>query len=308
MTGVSRATPRRAAWAAALAAMLPAGPAAAAPPFAAGLPWPAVATHGAAPATARIPAGPFADGSVPTAAAQGAVTSRAWRVDAPGLSTAALIAALAAALEADGYAPGFACAAGACGGWDFRFALDLPPPPAMHVDILDYRFLSATRGAEAVALVVSRSDTAGFVHMIHMGPAEAAPALTAATKSPETAGDGPRVLSDVGFAPGTADLPATDPPALVALAAQLAADPALRVTITGHTDATGDPAANRALSAARAAAVRDRLLALSGADPARITAEGRGADEPRATNATPEGRAENRRVEVTRTPTPVQAP
>lgn len=293
---------------AALAAALPAGAAAAAPPFAAGLPWPAVVTMTESPGAARIPVGPFGAGGVPLASAQGVVTARTWRVDAPGLSTAALIAPLAAALAADGYAPGFACAASACGGWDFRFALDLPPPPAMRIDILDYRFLSAARGAEAVALVVSRSDEAGFVHLIHVGTADSAPVVTAATKSPDAAPEAPVVLDGIRFAAGRADLPAEDAPSLTGLAAQLAADPTLRVTITGHTDSTGDPAANRALSTARAAAVRDRLLALSGVNPERIVAEGRGADEPRADNASAEGRAENRRVEVTRTPTPVQAP
>jgi len=74
------------------------------------------------------------------------------------------------------------------------------------------------------------------------------------------------------------------------------------VVLVGHTDASGALAPNIALSRARAQAVRAALVAL-GAKADQIGAEGAGYLAPRATNLTPEGRAQNRRVEVMLTPT-----
>ena len=70
-----------------------------------------------------------------------------------------------------------------------------------------------------------------------------------------------------------------------------------RLTIIGHTDSTGSDAYNMALGMRRATAVRDKLIEF-GLDPSRILGvESRGESEPIATNDTPEGRFENRRIE-----------
>ena len=73
--------------------------------------------------------------------------------------------------------------------------------------------------------------------------------------------------------------------------------PTLRLEVRGHTDAVGSDRANQRLSQARAAAVRDHLVA-AGVDAARIVAQGYGESMPVASNETEEGRALNRRVEV----------
>lgn len=70
------------------------------------------------------------------------------------------------------------------------------------------------------------------------------------------------------------------------------------VEVSGHTDSTGDPDAKRALSGARAQAVVDYLVA-QGIQVERLQSRGAGADEPIADNDTDEGRAQNRRVELT---------
>ena len=72
---------------------------------------------------------------------------------------------------------------------------------------------------------------------------------------------------------------------------------AVFIGIVGHTDDVGDDAYNQELSEQRAIAVRDYLVG-GGADPDKIATWGAGEKEPIASNATPEGRAENRRVEV----------
>ena len=70
-----------------------------------------------------------------------------------------------------------------------------------------------------------------------------------------------------------------------------------RVRLVGHADGTGPRAYNLALSVRRAEAVRDRLLE-RGVTPERIDVRGLGERRPVRSNATPEGRAANRRVEV----------
>jgi outer membrane protein OmpA-like peptidoglycan-associated protein len=77
--------------------------------------------------------------------------------------------------------------------------------------------------------------------------------------------------------------------------------PDTTVQVIGHTDSTGSAAYNQDLSERRAQAVAG-ILTGAGTPPARIRAYGRGEDQPVASNATVEGRAANRRVEIVITP------
>ena len=70
-----------------------------------------------------------------------------------------------------------------------------------------------------------------------------------------------------------------------------------RIVVEGHTDSRGGTAFNEDLSRRRAVAVRDYLVS-QGVDAERIAAVGRGESEPVASNDSPEGRANNRRVEI----------
>jgi OOP family OmpA-OmpF porin len=72
---------------------------------------------------------------------------------------------------------------------------------------------------------------------------------------------------------------------------------ALVVEVAGHTDDVGDETYNAGLSLARAVTVRDYMVGV-GVDPARITARGYGEAVPVNSNATADGRASNRRVEL----------
>ena len=75
------------------------------------------------------------------------------------------------------------------------------------------------------------------------------------------------------------------------------------IEIVGHTDSSGSRAHNMELSQRRAQAVAN-YLAAQGVDPSRLSTRGAGPDQPVATNATADGRAQNRRVEVTLRPLP----
>ena len=78
-------------------------------------------------------------------------------------------------------------------------------------------------------------------------------------------------------------------------------NPGLKLEIGGHTDSDGDAAANMTLSQARADAVKQVLVG-QGIDAARLTTKGYGATKPIASNDTPEGKANNRRVEFVKVP------
>jgi outer membrane protein OmpA-like peptidoglycan-associated protein len=84
---------------------------------------------------------------------------------------------------------------------------------------------------------------------------------------------------------------------LRALARNLQQYPNTTVDVIGHTDSDGSAEYNQDLSSRRAQAVAGVLLE-AGVAPARVRAYGRGETEPVATNLTPEGRQQNRRVEV----------
>ena len=67
--------------------------------------------------------------------------------------------------------------------------------------------------------------------------------------------------------------------------------------IIGHTDSTGSDAINNPLSLQRAESTRNYLTS-RGVNGARIQVQGMGSHQPVASNATNEGRARNRRVEI----------
>jgi OOP family OmpA-OmpF porin len=268
-----------------------------------------------------LPVGPWRDGVLPVRQTEGALTQTAWRLPLEGRNTLELLAPLREQAAAQGFQPIFECDTLACGGFDFRYGTDILPEPQMHVDLGDFRFFAAERagedGPEFISLVVSRSATQGFVQLTRIGPAlkpppqvvtstmsqpaPAQPALTPPVGMVLTEGV-PYALDDVTFAPGKAALTGPDPSSLRALVTWLAEHPDRSVELVGHTDSSGNPDSNTALSLARAEALRDRLIA-AGIAPERVTARGAGPAFPRADNATAEGRQKNRRVEVMLTPT-----
>jgi outer membrane protein OmpA-like peptidoglycan-associated protein len=103
-------------------------------------------------------------------------------------------------------------------------------------------------------------------------------------------------LPGTAFASGSATLAPSAVASLRALFKSIDAKKTLRVE--AHTDDQGSDAANQALSQRRAEAVK-KALADSGIAASRITAVGRGEAAPVADNTTAEGRARNRRVEIT---------
>lgn len=113
----------------------------------------------------------------------------------------------------------------------------------------------------------------------------------------ELQGDAIVVRETIQFEHGKADIDPRSTDLLDAVAEIMNTTSALTLlTVEGHTDTTGEPAANQPLSEARALAVQ-RYLEGRGVAPERLEAKGFGAERPVDTNDTEEGRARNRRVE-----------
>ncbi|MEZ4416120.1 MAG: OmpA family protein [Gemmatimonadota bacterium] len=91
-------------------------------------------------------------------------------------------------------------------------------------------------------------------------------------------------------------------PTLEEIGTMLADHPELRIAIEGHTDADGEDAYNQELSERRAQAVKAFLVEHYDIASDRLEAAGYGESRPVADNATPEGKQQNRRVDLVRLP------
>lgn len=103
---------------------------------------------------------------------------------------------------------------------------------------------------------------------------------------------------DLAFETNSDKLKGTDWPILQTLADLLKKDKSLKIEVAGHTDSTGNAAANQTLSEKRANTVKKTLSDKYGVDASCLTAKGYGAEQPMADNETEQGRAINRRVEL----------
>ena len=105
------------------------------------------------------------------------------------------------------------------------------------------------------------------------------------------------VLKGVNFKPSSSELTESSFATLDEVAATLNEVPEVKAEVQGHTDSQGGAVGNQKLSQKRAQAVADYLIS-KGVAPERLTVKGYGESNPIADNGTPQGRAENRRVEL----------
>jgi outer membrane protein OmpA-like peptidoglycan-associated protein len=106
-------------------------------------------------------------------------------------------------------------------------------------------------------------------------------------------------LYGIYFAFNSAEIRPQSDSTLDEIAAMMKRDPTWKLTVTGHTDNIGGDSSNLALSQRRSAAVKVALVS-RGTSADRLATGGSGASAPKATNATLAGRAQNRRVELSR--------
>ncbi len=135
---------------------------------------------------------------------------------------------------------------------------------------------------------------------LHRQPANVAGTGAAAATPGTTAGGATPAFPDLGtvhFDTDKATLTAEGTTTLQQAAAAMKANPNAHLRMQGYTDSTGTDPHNDTLSDQRAKTVVD-FLSAQGIDRNRLTGEGFGAAKPVDTNATAQGKADNRRVEL----------
>ncbi|MBR7960406.1 OmpA family protein [Burkholderia latens] len=140
------------------------------------------------------------------------------------------------------------------------------------------------------------ADPATLIFQCGAAPAEAAPAASAPAPAP-AAVEHVNLAGDALFATGQATLTPAARASLDKLLSEREDRTYTQVSVTGYTDSVGSDASNLALSKRRAEAVASYLNA-HGLKAGSMTVSGRGKTDPVASNATAEGRASNRRVEI----------
>ena len=155
---------------------------------------------------------------------------------------------------------------------------------------------SASRASTSTARASIPVQRPAQVAAVRRKPVTSYAAAAANCSADEVSGGGLNLCATFGL--GSATLTDRTRKTLDELAGKLASDPRLsgrRFVVSGHADATGDAARNQALSQARAQAVVD-YLASRGVPADRLSAEGRGAEQP-ITGRSPSDPM-NRRVQI----------
>lgn len=159
--------------------------------------------------------------------------------------------------------------------------------------IANFPKVEMTRGKALTVRLNAHDDADGAVYLTRIRVAESQKSIyDALTKA------GRWTTQGILFDTGKSEVKPESTPTLKQIAATLKEHPELKVEIQGHTDNVGKADANLKLSQARADAVKATLTKEYGVGEAQLTAKGYGDTKPSADNKTPEGRANNRRVEL----------
>jgi OOP family OmpA-OmpF porin len=159
-----------------------------------------------------------------------------------------------------------------------------------------YISLKIVKGASQVWVAVEPANSGTVYSLTILEVGDMTQDVTAGDMLAALNKDG-RIALAIHFDTGKSTIKPESQKIIGEIAALLKANPGLQVSIEGHTDTTGTAQGNKTLSEARAKAVVNAVVA-QGVEAARLSALGWGQDKPVADNATEEGRAKNRRVEV----------
>ncbi len=279
--------------------------------------------------TYALPIGAFGEGGIPTRVIEGHILRQTWHLQGD-VTVLQVVDVLRRQLADQGFDLLFQCETRQCGGFDFRFGIEVVPAPDMVVSLSDYHFLAAqmpvgtdtvSEARRTLSLLVSRSGATTYIQLIEVAPAKQAPLtlssaeqvasdLQAATEPEPTRGEttsglagqltdqGHVVLEAVVFNTGAETLGAEAIASLAPLADFLEDEPKAQVLIVGHTDSVGSLEDNKSLSLRRAQAVKEALVQSYAISEERVLVEGAGFMAPVASNLSAAGREKNRRVEV----------
>jgi outer membrane protein OmpA-like peptidoglycan-associated protein len=254
---------------------------------------------------ARMQAAPFKEGQpIDARRLEGRIVRIAYRTPA-GPSILEVSRNFETQLEKADFEKLLSCDTDACGGIPFTEAVDVLPIPQMWVDGFNFHYYAGhkkdgDRETYASVLVSMNNDeiTAQLV-VAEIGAIENK-MVDAAAMAKSLGEKGHIALYGIYFDTDKATLKPESGATLDQIAKLLGDQPNLNVFIVGHTDAQGSYEHNMDLSRRRAAAVANELARSRHIAKRRMRTAGVGFLAPVDSNATEDGRALNRRVELVR--------
>jgi outer membrane protein OmpA-like peptidoglycan-associated protein len=251
----------------------------------------------------RLQAAPFKnDKATDQRRLEGRVTRIAYRTGA-GPSMLEVSRNFETQLAKAGFETLIACDADDCGGLAFARAFDVLPLPQMWVDGFDYRYYAGRKtggGQETYAVVVtSKNNDRIFTQLtVAVVGAMENKMVDAAAMAKGLGEKGHIALYGILFDTDKAIIKPESAPTLAEMAKLLTGQPDLKVFIVGHTDSQGTYEHNMTLSRLRAEAVAAALATSHRIARNRLYTAGIGYLAPVGSNASEDGRALNRRVEL----------
>src|SRR5262245_8458822 len=252
---------------------------------------------------ARMQAAAFKDGKpVDARRLEGRIVRIAYRTN-PGPSILEVSRNFETQLAKAGFETLLACDTDACGGIPFAEGTDVLPIPQMWIDGFNYRYFSGRKvesGRETyAAILVSKNNDDIYAQLVVavVGAIENK-MVDAGTMAKGLREKGHIALYGIYFDTDKAVIKPESRPTLDEIAKLLRAQPQLNVVIVGHTDSQGAYDYNMELSRRRAEAVAAELARAYQIVAARLRTAGVGFLAPVGSNASDDGRALNRRVEL----------
>jgi OmpA-OmpF porin, OOP family len=252
---------------------------------------------------ARLQAAPFKDGN-PTDGRrlEGRITRIAYRTS-PGPSSLEVSRNFETQLTKAGFEMLVACDTDACGGIPFTEAIDALPIPQMWIDGFNYHYYAGRKldgGVETYAAVlVSKNNDEVYAQLtVAVIGAIENKMVDAGAMAKGLREKGHIALYGIYFDTDKAVIKPESRPTLDEIAKLLRAQPQLNVVIVGHTDSQGTFDYNVDLSRRRADAVAAELARSYKIANTRLRTAGVGFLAPIGSNASDDGRALNRRVEL----------
>ena len=252
---------------------------------------------------ARLQAAPFKDGKATNERrVEGHVTRIAYRTN-PGPSILEVARNFETQLAKAGFETLLACDTDACGGIPFVEALDALPIPQMWIDGFNYRYYLGRKGEGGretyAAVLVSKNNDDIYAQLVVAVVGAMENKMVDATAMAKGLREkGHIALYGIYFDTDKAAIKAESRATLEEIAKLLRSQPQLNVIIVGHTDSQGTFDRNMDLSRRRAEAVAAELTKAYRIAPTRLRTAGVGLLAPVGSNATEDGRALNRRVEL----------
>jgi OOP family OmpA-OmpF porin len=252
---------------------------------------------------ARLQGAPFRDGkAVDARRLEGRVTRIAYRTG-KGPSMLEVARNFENQLAKAGFAPLVACDTDACGGIPFAEAVDVLPIPQMWIDGFNYRYYAGRKAQDGretfVSVLVSVNNDDIYTQLVAVELGALENRMVDAAAMAKGLGESGRIaLYGIYFDTDKAVVKPESRPTLDQIAKLLASQPKLNVFIVGHTDSQGSHDHNLSLSRQRAEAVAAYLVQNYKIAKSRLATAGVGFLAPVRSNATEDGRALNRRVEL----------